>query len=328
MATVRQIFLITMSLFFSMPHPVLVADESKDTVEIWEYVERTLAAPGPTLEACTPPGPEVSWKERYQDEAFKKDCEALKPQRDKLFQDPNAFCNEMPAIPYVFNVTQRNLRITNKEWRRKVFIYARDSFWQLTHDREIQRRCCGNGNSACAKSFSKTKLNILFGLGPSDNTAHYKPMRRAVEISESVVLSCQTHVCLDALFFHELGHACQNAYARSQSLYADLRVAAAGDVNCKNDEYSRFGFRERLGEKQRTCLITSNPTNEECPAKRDQEMFANAIFAPLWTHPSHFSWSCSTDGDEIHLKFKRYLGCILQNPEVQKNFCKEVWFPE
>ncbi|MGK5081676.1 hypothetical protein WDW37_00100 [Bdellovibrionota bacterium FG-1] len=207
-------------------------------------------------------------------------------------------------------------------WKR-AFRTAKVSFDQMISAPDMQAMCCGPDKS-CRDYFSKTQLKILQGLGYGNLTSHFAYNDHAVYVSEEVLLSCENRECIERIFLHELGHACQTS--RNGALPMMALVSA-----CPFSGTSIADFDNTVGVQTRECVLQAlkdHQTAERaknkpiCASYQGTEAFADIIFSAWRKRPAHWAWDCNADPDERHPDPKGYLQCIFARALPKHSVCK------
>lgn len=234
-------------------------------------------------------------------------------------------------------------REESAELRDRIMRYTAGYFEQIKNDPEALENCC-KGSEGCKDHLKATRLQFIEGMPRGDRTAYYVnqgPFANQVHISMTRAVNSLSAESLHWLLLHELGHACQHGKALGLPVATDQEFVTkakvldvlVGESTCAAGT-GTFGMAETLGGTVSHCVqaqlhrhareaVRDGALKEGklCRSLWEQEAFASSVFAFKMDSVRDWAWMCFNAPDEDHPSQREYLGCLLQDRRVRRNFC-------
>lgn len=164
---------------------------------------------------------------------------------------------------------------------------------------DVLSTCCKD-NLKCKSLLSKTTFEI-----GQDHSDEYFHETNKITLNSKTISACSSVECLEEIYFHELGHACQAAIA-SSTPKEDVGQAAQ---SCTQRPIPHFNvYKKYFGEtrvheyrEELKVLMKKNEKKFEiCPDQWFDEGMASLIFSKYLNTPLHFQRTCESFGGPAH----------------------------
>jgi hypothetical protein len=224
--------------------------------------------------------------------------------------DFTSIAQSVDTCPPGFTIPEKNIIRKNSE----KFKFAIQRFYELTANLALRNHCCGT-NQECIEKWSQLKLQIILGLPQNEFSASTRYLH--VQMSPGRIANCETKDCIDAAFYHELGHACHNAEnshiapRKASETFHDLK-AFMGEVGtkCVQERLNKYLNEPHPGENKITDFDEAA-----------EEAYADAVFAGEWG-TSAILINCSSMQDYKHAAPRSYIPCFTHIAKFRNRFCE------
>lgn len=187
-------------------------------------------------------------------------------------------------------------RLNNFE---SIAIQAKELHKKSVNSSDILTTCCKD-NQKCKTALSKTTFDI--GLGRTDE---FFQDTNKITLNSKTISNCSSIECLEEIYFHELGHACQAAIASTtpKENVGQPSQSCTGRAIPHLDVYKKYFGETRVHEYREELKVLMKKNERKfdiCPDQWFDEGMASIIFSKYLSTPLHVQRTCESFGGPAH----------------------------
>lgn len=180
-----------------------------------------------------------------------------------------------------------------------IAIQARELHQKSVNSSDILTTCCKD-NQKCKTALSKTTFDI-----GQNHTDEFFQATNKITLSSKTISNCSSIECLEEIYFHELGHACQAAIV-STTPKENIGLpsqSCTGRSIPHLDVYKKYFGETRIHdykEEMKVLMKKNERKFDICPDQWFDEGMASIIFSKYLNTPLHFQRTCESFGGPAH----------------------------